>query len=41
MRLSFIFIQVVARDGASVHVMAAALGHDRGRLACPGLRRCA
>ncbi len=37
MRLGLIFIRVVACDGTSVRVMAAALGHDRGRLACRGL----
>ena len=41
MRLSFIFTLIVAGDGTSVCVLAAAPGHDRGRLACSGLRRCA
>ncbi len=41
MRLGFIFTRVVACDGTPVRVMAAALGDDRGRLACRGLRRCA
>jgi hypothetical protein len=41
MRLHFIFAPVVDGDGTSVRVVAAAFGLDRGRLACPGLRRCA